>query len=541
MKIKFLIASLVLGASISSYAQGYKDGIEYYKIDQLDNAKELLNRNLNDASTNKAESYYYLGMIEFHKGNLAGAKADFDKGVQADANNPYNYVGQAAIALKNNNAKDAEELLKQARKLTKKDAKLETAIARTYYDVDPTAYAKQISKSIADARKWQAQDPDSYVFEGDMYADKKQWGEAAGQYELAMNYDPNLVEAYVKYANTYFNVNPEMAIQKLQELLKKQPNSALAQRQLAEKYYTDNQGAKAAEQYGEYIKNPNHFSQDEVRYVQLLFFGGKYQESYDLATSLVNKLPAGDEQVFYMRRMQLYNLVQLKKWAEAAEAGKAFFGMTLPDGSTYESRDYTDYAQALQNSGNPTEAIANYEKAAKINPNNLDLLRNLSDTYTDAKDYDKAVEFYKKVCDNEKHTSNDLYQLAVCYYNQALSTKDPAVKKTAIEEGMKYLTAADEKVPDNLLIVNRKASYYKLMEGEKNTGKACDAYKQLLKLLDSKEDKTGYDSYYISAYNYLANYEFNAGDKALAKTYYEKWLEHDPKNEALRKYVQSLK
>ena len=54
MKIKFLIASLVLGASISSYAQGYKDGIEYYKIDQLDNAKELLNRNLNDASTNKA-------------------------------------------------------------------------------------------------------------------------------------------------------------------------------------------------------------------------------------------------------------------------------------------------------------------------------------------------------------------------------------------------------------------------------------------------------------------------------------------------------
>ena len=34
MKIKFLIASLVLGASISSYAQGYKDGIEYYKIDK---------------------------------------------------------------------------------------------------------------------------------------------------------------------------------------------------------------------------------------------------------------------------------------------------------------------------------------------------------------------------------------------------------------------------------------------------------------------------------------------------------------------------
>ena len=47
-----------MGASLVANAQGYKDGIEYYKVDKLDNAKELLERNLNAASTDKAEAFY---------------------------------------------------------------------------------------------------------------------------------------------------------------------------------------------------------------------------------------------------------------------------------------------------------------------------------------------------------------------------------------------------------------------------------------------------------------------------------------------------
>ena len=52
---------------------------------------------------------------------------------------------------------------------------------------------------------------------------------------------------------------------------------------------------------------------------------------------------------------------------------------------------------------------------------------------------------------------------------------------------------------------------------------------------------SGYDRYYRYIYNYLANYEFQFGDKSLAKEYYRKWLQHDPENEALRKYVEAMK
>ena len=541
MKRKFFFASLMLmGASLMINAQGYKDGIEYYKVDKLDNAKELLERNLNAASTDKAEAFYYLGQIALHQGKVAEAAANFEKGIAANAMNPYNYVGQAAIALKNGG--DVKTLLDKARKLSKKDAKLEVEIARAFYDANPTTYAKDIEKCIKNARKWNADDPDSYIFEADTKADKKDWGNAAGIYELAFDKDPNNIEAYVKYADTYFNVVPEMAIGRLEELQAKVPNSALVQRELAEKYYADNLGAKAAEQYGKYIKNPNHFAQDEVRYVQLLFFGEKYQESLDLATSLVNKLNPTDSKVFYMKRMQLYNLVQLQKWAEAVEAGKVFFANAVPQGSNYEVRDYTDYGQALQNAGMPAEAITAYEKALQINPNNVDLIRFMGDSYADNEDFVKAAEYYQRLVDSGNNKSNDLFTLSN-YYLGIASTEgiDAATAADALAKSQKYIDEVDKLVPENVQIVNQKAKIAKFREGDTNNGAALAAYNELLSILDKKEDKASYARYFKYAYNYLATYYFTKGDKATAKTYYQKWLEYDPENEQLRNYVNSMK
>ena len=541
MKRKFFFSFFFLmGASLVANAQGYKDGIEYYKVDKLDNAKELLERNLNSASTDKAEAFYYLGQIALHQGKVAEAAANFEKGIAANAMNPYNYVGQAAIALKNGG--DAKALVEKARKMTKKDSKLEMEIARAFYDANPVTYAKDIEKCIKNARKWNPDDPDSYIFEADTKADKKDWGNAAGIYELAFDKDPNNIEAYVKYANTYFNVNPEMAIERLEELQAKVPNSALVQRELAEKYYADNLGAKAAEQYGKYIKNPNHFAQDEVRYVQLLFFGEKYQESLNLATSLVNKLNPTDSKVFYMKRMQLYNLVQLEKWAEAVEAGRSFFANAVPQGSNYEVRDYTDYGQALQNAGLPEEAINAYEKAIELNPNNADLIRFMGDSYADAENFVKAAEYYQRLVDTGNNKSNDLFTLSN-YYLGVASTPgiDEATKADAVAKSQKYIDEVDKLVPDNVQIVNQKAKIAKFREGDTNNGAALAAYNELLSILDKKENPADYARYYKYAYNYLATYYFSKGDKATAKTYYQKWLDFDPENESLRKYVESMK
>ena len=537
MKFK-LFAILLLGGALVSNAQGYKDGIEYFKVGKIDNAKELLDKNLNDPTTVKSEAYCYLGHIEAAKGNTAGAKEYYNKGVAADANNAFNYIALGALDLKAGNADAAEDQFKMAQKVDKKNAAVYAAIARAYYEADPVAYAKELGKNIEKARKTNKQDPTVYILEGDMKAAEKDYGGAAGQYELAFTFDPKNEEAYVKYANTYFHVNPQMATAKLEELLTKTPNSALAQRELAEKYYELDLGSQAAEQYGKYIQNPNHFKQDEIRYVQLLFFGGKYDQSFDLAKSIRSAMPAGDKDHFYMCRMQLYNKVALEQWAEAEAFGAELFGLNIP-GTEYTSKDFVDYATALKNVGKTAESVAEYEKAVAYNPNNIDLIRDLVDVYEQNENYAKAAEYYQKIVDSPECKANDLYLMSTKYFNVAATTQDEALKASSLEGARKYAALANEKVPGNYRIVQQQAKVENLAG---NTAEAVKFYNATIAILDAKENaKVEYKDTYIGIYANLARIAFEADDKAGARDIYMKWLEVDPENAALREYVEKMK
>lgn len=536
MKFKFLVSALLLGGSLSCFAQGYKDGIEYYKVGQYENAKELLERNLSAAGTVKSQSFYYLGKIAMKAGNNAEAKSYFEKGIAADANDAYNYVGLGCLDLKAGLPKQAEADFKMALSKVKKDAKLQTEIARAYYEANPTTYEKDIKKNIEKARKIKATDPDSYIFEGDMYAALEKNGDAAGQYELAFGYDPQNAEAYVKYATTYASVVPDVSIERLKEYVDRNPQSALAQRELAELYYRLDFGKLAAEQYGVYIKNPNHFVQDEVRYVALLFFGQNYEQSLALATSLVNKSTTSAKDKFYMTRMQLYNLVAMEKWKEAEAKGAELMAMNVP-GTKFEAKDFTDYAAALKANGKAAEAVAQYEKAVELNPNKTDLIRDLVDTYEDAENFEKAAYYYQKIVDGPDCKANDIYMMSTKYFNVAVTTKDEATKENAVKLARKYAAEANEKVPDNYRIVQQMA---KVEMFDNKIDAATKYYKEMIAILDAKDNRSEYASTYRSAYQSLALMNFKAGNKEAAKTYYKKWLEYDPDNAELRKYVEGL-
>ena len=544
MKSKILL-SLLLSGSITCFAQGYKDGIEYYKVSEFDNAKELLERNLNDASTNKSEAFYYLGCVALENGNTAAAKDYFQKG-QSAGSCQLNLVGLGQIELKAGNKKAAEENFSLAIKNSpKKDAKILVAIARAYYEVDGVKYAKEIADYIKKARKNNKVEADTPILEGDMAAAEDKTGDAQGMYDEANSYDPTKSEPYVKYARALFKVSPQQAISRLQDLLQQNPTSALAQRELAEKYYENDQWTKAAEQYGEYIKNPNHFKQDEVRYASLLFYGKKYQESLDLARQIEASLPATDKNVFYMKRLELYNLVAMENWAGADDAAKALFAMNVPAGAKFEVKDYTDYADALKKLGRTQEALALRVKAYEANPDKLDLLKDLSDGYSDAEDYVNSAKYYQMFVDKGDYKTNDLFVLSKKYFYVAAYDSVPESKAVAVANALKYVDMVNEKMADNVrmqILVNlHKAKVLQVSEVDKKEGKAVDTYKKVLELLDQdpanladrKDD-------YILAYNYLANYYFATGDKETMKGYYIKWLEADPGNDALRKYVEGL-
>ena len=81
LKLFFLL--FLAAGSFTAFAASYTDGIEYFKAGQPDRAKILLERTLNDAGTNKAESYYYLGEIAFINKDYTAAAEYYRKGLEA--------------------------------------------------------------------------------------------------------------------------------------------------------------------------------------------------------------------------------------------------------------------------------------------------------------------------------------------------------------------------------------------------------------------------------------------------------------------------
>lgn len=482
MKRKFFLGLLLAGTLLASaQSQGYKDGIEYYKAGQYDNARTILEKTMNDPSTDKALAKYYLGQSYLAQGDKSKALTYFKEGVSVDPNQPFNYVGIGAVDLLSNQLTQAEENFKTAQKLGKKNSEVTVAIARAYYNADPVKYAKKIDEYIAKAAKdSKNMEPSLFILKGDIAYDQKKYGDAAMEYEQAINASNNSTEGYVKWANSYFYVNPVLAIQRLEELLKLQPNSALAQRELAEKNYEAKYWKKAAELYGKYIQNPNHFPEDKARYSVLLYWGEDYEPSLKLANEILADNPSN----FLMQRMRFLNETKLGRFQDATRDAQSFF-TNNPNGY-FTTNDFVTYAEALEGIGEDSLAVVQYELAVKNNPDDKTLLKDLSDMYNKNKMYRKAVDAYDEYLQNQENPSvQDLYGITSRYLNIAATTQDEVERQEAGQRGLDYINMVLERATPQPSLYQRKARLYVAKNGNRPDADAIAAYDKMIELLDA--------------------------------------------------------
>lgn len=486
MKIKLFFSLLLAGGLVASaQSQGYKDGIEYYKAGQYNNAKEILERTLNQSGTDQALANYYLGQVALAQGDKAAAKSYFEKGLSLNAENAYNYVGVGALDLLNGQLDAAKEQFKQAEKLGKKNADISVSIARAYYNADPVAYAKDIQKYIDKARKDSKNAaPSIYVLEGDMLVDKADYGAAASKYENAIINDPTNSEGYVKYANAYFYVNKQFAIQKLEELLQQQPNSAMAQRELAEKYFKGDYWRKASDLYGKYIQNPNHFPEDKARYSVLLYYGNDYPASLRVA----NEVLAQDPGNFLMQRLRFLNEVAMKDYQNGADHAASFF-KNNPNGY-FTSLDYTTYADALSELKQDSLAQVQYEIAVEKFPENPTVLQGLSNIYNKNKNYIGAAEMYDRyLATQDKPDLNDLLTGSGRWLNVAANAgDDDALMTKASNKGLEYVDAVMAVAQPNPYVYQRKARLQIAGNHKAPNAESIATYGQMLDLLNQNPE-----------------------------------------------------
>ncbi len=531
MQTKTLLVSALLSIGATSVmAQNYADGIEYFKSGQPDRAKIILERTIDDAETKKAESYYYLGEIAFPT-SKDSAKMYYEKGIATDPTFPLNYIGVGKVAMGQPLADDAksvkaaikagEKLMKQAfkaNKTAKKDPAVALAFLKAYHDnVLPFDAAKEkyYESHLADYAPY-------YVFLGDIEAAKEDWGEACKNYELAFSWydtDENpCVEAYIKFAGIYFRINPDMAIDYVTELLGFRPNSAIAQRELAESYYRADKFNEAVKAYETYMKNPTAFDTDRPRHAALLYYDKQYDQSITLVESLMDKYPDN----LMLKRLALYNYYEIGDYTSAIKAAEKLFA--TPD-AKFNSRDYVQYGKLLLDLGKSEDAVANLEKAIEIDPDRLENYKELETACTKAGKYMRRAEvheaYIKKLEAKEQAKTQDYfvggryYYMAAARAYQAQDTLNTRIGATKADSLFAIVT---EKAPEDYRGHEWRATATSLLDPERKTGIAIPLYEKAIEIIVkdlSAENvpatrQKALQKSLIDAYTYMANFDYVA-------------------------------
>lgn len=553
MKLHLVLsAALLAGSSLLSVAQTHKEGEEYYRADQLSNAKELLERNYNNTGTDKAVSEYYLGLIALQNNNTEEALQHFNQGISLNPDYAFNYVGLGEVALKNGQKKEAETYFKDAKGKDKKNASLDIAIARAYYNVDPVAYSKEIDKYVLQAQKSSPKNgpaftnADIYLFEGDRKKDNKDFGGAGNSYEMAANYNPNATEAYVKYANLFTQVNPQYAIKMLNNLLSVNPQSALGQRELAKAYLNAKDYKNAVAQYEKYVKNPNHFKDDEVQLSYLLFVDGDFQQGYDFATDLLKQNPNN----FTAQRFQFLNAAnldalkdQMLPMAEALIAANK----ANPDNNKFAQIDYILITPELLDAGKPEEAQALVEQAIANDPDNPEYYRLMATVYTKERDFVKTAQAYDQyIAKKEKPGYNDIVQQArYDYYAGASQLIDnPELSRQLLTTATQVADKALEISSDypTPYIIKGQAAIALAPSDEDRLSAAVPFYSKAVEIIEGGNDPSRYANDLRDLYTYLGNYYLQQmNDVATAIPYFEKYVQLTPNDNDTKAYIETLK
>jgi len=534
----FLLSFLTLTTffvNLSSLEAKGGQGIAYYNAGFPQVAKPILYEELTSDPTNTAENCFYLGNIYFGENLLDSATYFYKKGLTADPINALNTVGLSMIKMKSNPAEadiDIKNILKL--KENKKNIDIHLAIGKAYL---ANKLINQALEYQEKAQKLRPKYAPVYVLMGDINLAIDSTGKACSNYELAIYYDENCKEAYIKYARAYKTVNTPLSIEKLEMLKTKEPTFLLVDKELADIYYTINKFDKAAELYENYLQSGNSSAADLTKYAMTLFFNQNFEKSLEIANLGLVKTPRSPA----FNRLAMYNYVGLKKNDEAILAADRLFNKS--DKADFTYFDYTYYGQALRATKQFDLAVGQYDKAYSLDTTKIDLLKDVSDMYGEKGDYSNAILSYSKYVSKlsaEKKNADILMNLGRLYNNLG------ATPSTLQADKLIAFAKADSLFAQVAILepVNYRGNYWRArvnsaIDPETTKGLAKPFYELTATLIESKADPR-YNSVLVECYSYLGYYTLLQKDNELSLAYWNKILVIDPANTTAIKAIAGI-
>lgn len=452
-------------------------------------------------------------------------------------------VGSAPAMAQNNNkaiidnvtkiiaskAPNTEDQVKEVFKANKKNPEVLVGIGQAYLNVKDTANAAKYADL---ALKRDNKYAKAWILKGDISVMKDDGGEAAQNYQNAMYFDPKEPDGYYKYALVQRGVNPQAAVDALEQLRKNRPDFPV-DAYSGRIFYNAGKFEDATKAYGKVANLTSMEDQDITNYAISNWLLG----NRDKAVSICQTALAKNPRKAAWNRVAFYCYTDMKNSDQALAYADKLFNQS--DSAHFTGEDYTYYGTALKDAKKLDEAIGAYQKALEINKDNEKqtklLYGNLSEVYMEKQDFDKAVDYLKKSFGAEP-TFDQYYQLADIYTRVG----DAMVKAKRPEANDTYKKAIDlyqsmkQKFPKYLTTCNYLlADTYGKMDPDSKQGLAKPYYEEIIQKLDGVSDLQGGEKQMLNAsYFYMMVYEINVKkDLPSAKNYAQKLQTLDPDNE----------
>lgn len=535
MKCKSLFSSFLFLASfalnLSPLHAKDSEGISFYKAGFPKQAKALLMQELQVNAATSAETCYFLGNVYFGESKNDSASYYYKKGLTFAPESALNTIGLAKLQIKSNAPQAKEAIDNVLKGKNKKNVDLIIEAGRAYLENGQALAANDYLERAQNITRKYAP---VFVLAGDIFESKKDAGQACSMYEQAILFDANCREAYVKYARAYRDVNTALAIEMLGRLKAQDPSFSLANKELADLYYSKNEFDKAAASYGDYIASGNYDSDDLKQYAMTLLLKGDNAKSLEIA-QLGLKINAVDPA---FNRFAMYNLIDLKRYEEATAAADIFFNKIKDAQFSYF--DYMYNGRLLSEQKKYAEAVVSYEKALVLDSTKIDLLNEISSLYDKQNDVENALKSYEKYYNSlpaERQSVDLLMDLGKKYYYFATPEKTPVpVKEAGLAKADSIFAKVAELEADNYRGNFWRARTNSSLDPETTKGIAKPFYEKTVEICLSKNDPR-YNPVIVECYSYLGYYYLIASEKskspkdtAMSNEYWNKILKIDANN-----------
>ncbi|MFA6152716.1 MAG: tetratricopeptide repeat protein [Chitinophagaceae bacterium] len=500
---KSILAVALLGLGFSAKAQSVEEGIKMLNYERYETAQKVLE----PLVAGNARANYYLGLAQLGSEKKDAARATFMKFPE----DPANIAGLARVDFaEGKSTEGTAKALQAAAKAKKKDWEPQkfAADALASDGGNPAMAVEYYTKAIEKA----PENNDLKIAFGDA-AQKMDngGGKAMTSYENVIAKDPRNSLAYSRIGKLWYAARKyDSALVNYSRAKDADPSNPLPYRDLASAYFYVGKYELAKQNSDEYLKRSDNSAEDKIQHANLLYlskdYAGAIKEMQDLIASGVEKP--------YMYRIIGYSQSELNDSTNALINMDKFFAKQ--DAKKILPSDYMYYGKILNQNGKVAEADEYYNKAiaADTSKDKSDLYRKIAEGFAAQKTeiaYTKAAGWYAKIV-SENNGVKVLDYFYWGYYFYGSKKYDDAAKAFA---------AMHAKYPDQPSAPYWQGRVAAAQDPEAKSGGAIPFFNDWLNIPDTK-DYTKKNPDLNIAYQYIALYYYNKGDKAQTQVYIDK-------------------